>query len=146
MKVRQIFGLLFLIILVWLFKFLLGEVFSDFLCSLKIGDWCRIVNETTRFLGIFVFPFLLSVLFLYYWRKYRKNYEVISQWVLGVIIVIAIWSSLDGMFWVLPNLHDFFIEYYLLDIFTFFTLLEVYFSFSLILLLISLIFFAFGKK
>lgn len=144
MKFRQILILFVLIVLVWLFKLPLSEILTTFLCDLKIGDWCRIVNEATRFLGIFVFPFLLSLLFLYYWWKYRKNYEVISQWTLGSIIIGALTFSFHSLYWYFPDLWE--ILPLLNGFWGVLILYEAFFNTSLVLLFISLIFFAFGKK
>jgi len=141
---KSVFVLFVIIIFVFLFKFPLGEKFEDFLCNLKIEKLCSFSHKFSLFLGVFLFPFLLSLLFLYCFRKYKNSYKNVSRKSLRILIIIALFFSFHGLFGVMPELAKHVpIFWGLLGVII---LSEGYFSVSLILLFITLFFFAFGKK
>ncbi|KFF01719.1 hypothetical protein [Chryseobacterium luteum] len=146
MSKKLIFGLWILWTFVVLFKFPLREEFEDFLYSYgsKIEYFRDNTIHISLFLGVFLFPFLLSLLFLYYFIKYKNNYKDIAKWCLRVIIIIAVVFAFHGLFWAVPSLGD---NLPILGgLFGVLILSETYFSVSLLLLFITLFFFAFGKK
>lgn len=141
MSKKLVLALFVLLIFTLLFKFPLGDKFSNLLCLLNLFDNSAAI---ARFLGIFLFPFLLSLFFLYCLLKHKDVFFIATKWILLLIIASAIFFAFHGLFWAVPSLGDNFPI--LGGLFGVLILGETYFSVSLLLLFITLLFFAFGKK
>lgn len=141
MSKRLVFGLLILLVLVLLFKY---PIWLEYQENIEKILGREIHYDPPLFFTIFLFPFSLSLLFLYFFIKYKNNYDDIAKWFLIIIISLAVVFAFHGLFGVCPRLtHGLPILGGLLGVLV---LSEGYLSISLVLLFIALFFFAFGKK
>lgn len=143
MKKKLLLGLFLLIIFVLLFKFPLGDEFEDFCC--RIHFFCESILDISKVLRFFLFPFLLSLLFLYLFRKHKNDYHVLIQCILWVLIGTATFFAIQGAFWVFPSLSKIDGLPILGGLLGVLILGEEWFSISLILLFFAFLFLAFGK-
>lgn len=143
MKIVHILGLLILVILLWFLKFPLEMDIKFFICS-KIGSYCHNFSNIYSFMTIFLFPFLLSISFGFLFLKYRKNYGVISQWILKIILILSIIFSAHSFLWVCPIVWDFLPI--LGGFFGGIMIAEIYLSVSLVLLFLCTFVLALRKK
>jgi len=145
MSKKEIFGLFILWIFVLIYKYILHEELGHFISvvlNINIDIYDITVYHVTKFCAIFLFPFLLCIFFWMRYKKYQNNYGEIAQWTLKILIILAVYSSLGGFFWLVAIWG----KYFLLDLLGAMAFYEVYLSISLFLLLICLFILGFGKK